>query len=73
MVKIDVGVIWKGVVMTGLVDGPILPIKEDVLGRKVIPSAVNNCHNTAYNDTVVMVLIVVIIIVIISEQPAVVD
>lgn len=37
--------------MTGLIDGSILPIKEDVLGRKVIPSAVNNCHNTAYNDS----------------------
>ena len=37
--------------MTGLIDGRILPIKEDVLGRKVILSAVNNCHNTAYNDS----------------------
>jgi hypothetical protein len=32
-------------------DGIDGPIKEDVLGRKVALSTVNNCYNTAYNGS----------------------
>jgi hypothetical protein len=49
-------------------DGIDGPIKEDVLGRKVALSAVNNCRNTTYNGSRSRGCSIVGV-----EQPAVVD